>query len=241
MSTDLKSNRAVKSGFAHEANEKVQSKYDVEQAQEALQWISDLTGENFDTSGQKDNFYQQLKDGNKLCQNMAKVEISETDRGKPALQFEGYRTPHSHGPDPEKFAVEKVVVDMKKRCEHQLPYAAFQASSQVVTDPQMTVAIPSFESLRSTLYRYKGNKNEPPTPTSWRNLCIPDKYGKLRIGENFLQVQSSGYVVLGTEHGLRFLFNATEVHVDGNFKVAPTSQAGGTPSYRIILIFRSIL
>ncbi|CAF0756481.1 unnamed protein product [Didymodactylos carnosus] len=169
---------------------------------------------------------------------MAKVEISETGRGKQAVQFEG--TPHSHGPDPEKLAVEKFVVDMKKRCEHQLPYAAFQASSQIVTDPQIAAAIPSFESLRSTLYRHKGNKNESPTPTSWRNLCIPDKYGKLRTGENFLQIQNSGYVLLTREHGLRFLFNATEVHVDGNFKVVPTSQAGGTPFYRIILIFRSI-
>ncbi|CAF4504325.1 unnamed protein product [Didymodactylos carnosus] len=207
---------------------------------------------------------------------MAKVEISETGRRKPAAQFEGYsyrierhqtesiswkcreygcpgrlntlkdytkpdlRTPHLHGPDPEKLAVEKVVVDMRKRCEHQLPYAAFQAFSQLVTDPQIAAAIPSFESLRSTLYRHKGNKNEPPTPTSLRNLCIPDKYGKLCTGENFLQIQSSGYVVLATEHGLRLSFNATEVHVDGNFKVAPTSQAGGTPFYTIILIFRSI-
>ncbi|CAF0951068.1 unnamed protein product, partial [Didymodactylos carnosus] len=93
-----------------------------------------------------------------------------------------------HGPDPEKLAVEKVVVDMRKRCEHQLSYAAFQASSQVVTDPQIAAAIPSFESLRSTLYRHKGNKNEPPTPTSLR---IPDEYGKLCTGENFLQIQSS--------------------------------------------------
>ncbi|CAF1276033.1 unnamed protein product [Didymodactylos carnosus] len=84
----------------------------------------------------------------------------------------------------KKLVVEKVVVDMKKRCEHQLPYAAFQASSQVVTDPQIAAAIPSFESLRSTLYRQKGNKNEPLTPTSLRNLCIPDKYGKLCTGEN---------------------------------------------------------
>ncbi|CAF0760132.1 unnamed protein product [Didymodactylos carnosus] len=115
---------------------------------------------------------------------MAKVEIFETDRGKQAVQFEGYRTPHSYDPDPEK-----VVVDMKKRCDHQLPYAAFQASSQVVTDPQIAAAIPSFESLRSTLYRHKGNKNELPTPTSLRNLCILDKYGKLCTGENFLYSQ----------------------------------------------------
>ncbi|CAF0997166.1 unnamed protein product, partial [Didymodactylos carnosus] len=67
--------------------------------------------------------------------------LNTKDHIKPDL-----RTSHLPDPDPEKLAVEKVV-DMKKRCEHQLPYAAFQASSQVITDPQIAAAILSFESL----------------------------------------------------------------------------------------------
>ncbi|CAF1009900.1 unnamed protein product, partial [Didymodactylos carnosus] len=87
-------------------------------------------------------------------------------------------TPHSHGPNLEKLAAEKVIADMKKRCERQLPYAAFQPSSHVVTDSQIA---------------------EPPRPTSLQNLGIPDKYGKLCTGESLLQVQSS---VLDFETGL---------------------------------------
>ncbi|CAF5163170.1 unnamed protein product, partial [Rotaria magnacalcarata] len=48
----------------------IQSKYDVAQAQEALQWISEMIDEQFDTSGDMNNVYQQLRDGRKLCQLM---------------------------------------------------------------------------------------------------------------------------------------------------------------------------
>ncbi|CAF0739735.1 unnamed protein product [Rotaria sordida] len=65
--------RAQKSGFAHVAWEKVQSKYDVVQAYEALEWIKEMIGEQFDTSGDMDNVYNQLKDGRKLCQLMNSI------------------------------------------------------------------------------------------------------------------------------------------------------------------------
>ncbi len=48
-------------------NEQIQSKYDVSQAHEALQWISEMIGEKFDTNGDMDNVYNQLRDGRKLC------------------------------------------------------------------------------------------------------------------------------------------------------------------------------
>ena len=79
--------RAPKTGFAYDAWEKVrfklmdfysvtfdyvlfiqiQSKYDVSQAHEALEWICEMIGEQFDTSGDMDNVYNQLRDGRKLC------------------------------------------------------------------------------------------------------------------------------------------------------------------------------
>jgi hypothetical protein len=63
------SNRADKSGFAKEAHEKVLAKYDAKQAQEALEWIREtLEGEEeFDTNGEMDNFFNQLRDGQRLC------------------------------------------------------------------------------------------------------------------------------------------------------------------------------
>jgi hypothetical protein len=43
--------RAAKSGFAREAHEKVLAKYDVNQANIILDWISKTIEEEFDTSG----------------------------------------------------------------------------------------------------------------------------------------------------------------------------------------------
>jgi len=59
--------RATKSGFAAEAQRKILSKYNEDHAQEVLEWIKLITSENFDTSGDIDNFYEVLKDGTILC------------------------------------------------------------------------------------------------------------------------------------------------------------------------------
>lgn len=63
-------NRTEKHGLSKEAHEKIQSKYDVAQAHEALEWLSEMIGEQFDTNGDMDNVFNQLKDGRKLCQLM---------------------------------------------------------------------------------------------------------------------------------------------------------------------------
>ncbi|KAI3475295.1 hypothetical protein L1887_63339 [Cichorium endivia] len=64
----MSENRAEKAGFAKEAQNKINSKYDPALAEELLVWIGEITGEQFEsTSGEQDNFYQILKDGTVLC------------------------------------------------------------------------------------------------------------------------------------------------------------------------------
>lgn len=63
----MSSNRAAKSGFAAEAQKKINSKYSEELAQECLEWIKEITGEPINTSGDMDNFFEVLKDGVLLC------------------------------------------------------------------------------------------------------------------------------------------------------------------------------
>lgn len=60
-------NRAAKSGFAAEAQRKINSKYSEELAFECLEWIKEITGEPINTSGDMDNFFEVLKDGVLLC------------------------------------------------------------------------------------------------------------------------------------------------------------------------------
>ncbi|MDN4175954.1 hypothetical protein QWY28_23620, partial [Nocardioides sp. SOB77] len=63
----MATNRATKSGFAAEAQKKVNAKYSEELASESLEWINRVTGENVNTAGDMDNFYEVLKDGTLLC------------------------------------------------------------------------------------------------------------------------------------------------------------------------------
>lgn len=63
----MATNRATKSGFAAEAQRKINSKYSEELAQESLEWIKVITQEDFSVSGDMDNFYEVLKDGTLLC------------------------------------------------------------------------------------------------------------------------------------------------------------------------------
>jgi len=61
-------NRATKSGLAAEAHSKIQSKYDTALASQTLIWMKDVMAlEDIDTSGDREPFYQLLKDGQVLC------------------------------------------------------------------------------------------------------------------------------------------------------------------------------
>jgi len=65
----MSENRATKSGLAAEAHNKIQSKYDPALASQLLEWIKDVMGSDvdLDTSGDRETFYRQLKDGQILC------------------------------------------------------------------------------------------------------------------------------------------------------------------------------
>jgi hypothetical protein len=45
----------------------IDSKYNPELAAQVLEWIASVTGEQLDTSGDRDSFVEQLKDGRVLC------------------------------------------------------------------------------------------------------------------------------------------------------------------------------
>ena len=66
--------RAAKSGFAREAQEKIDSKYSESDAREVLEWARFLTGQPENTSGDQDNVYNVLRDGTLLCEVMNAVQ-----------------------------------------------------------------------------------------------------------------------------------------------------------------------
>ncbi|KAK4876728.1 hypothetical protein RN001_009234 [Aquatica leii] len=67
ISAKMANNRATKSGFAAEAQRKINAKYSDELAQESLEWVKEILGDDINVAGDMDNFYEVLKDGQVLC------------------------------------------------------------------------------------------------------------------------------------------------------------------------------
>ncbi|VDM19077.1 unnamed protein product [Wuchereria bancrofti] len=67
LHSDIMTERATKSGLALEAQRKIHEKYDSELAGQLLEWVAQLTGKSFSTSGDVNNFLEIFKDGTALC------------------------------------------------------------------------------------------------------------------------------------------------------------------------------
>uniref|UniRef100_A0A914CUG4 Calponin-homology (CH) domain-containing protein n=1 Tax=Acrobeloides nanus TaxID=290746 RepID=A0A914CUG4_9BILA len=84
------SERATKSGIALEAQRKIHGKYDPQLAQQILEWVVDVSGQQINTSGDVDNFLSTLKDGTVLC-NLANAlspdEIKKINNTKMAFKL----------------------------------------------------------------------------------------------------------------------------------------------------------
>jgi len=65
--TKMAQNRATKSGFAAEAHSKMNAKYDPELSSQLLEWMKEVTNEDIPINGDKQAFYETLKDGQLLC------------------------------------------------------------------------------------------------------------------------------------------------------------------------------
>jgi len=68
--------RAAKSGFAAQAQAKLNSKYSESYAQEVLEWMRKLTGEPSNVSGDPENVYELLRDGTLLCRSVTRCKFN---------------------------------------------------------------------------------------------------------------------------------------------------------------------
>ncbi|KAH9508986.1 hypothetical protein Btru_048472 [Bulinus truncatus] len=83
--------RAAKSGIALEAQQKMESKWENDRAQVAIEWVGQRIGEHFSTDGSKESVYSLLKDGMVLAKLANWVKPGSVSAAKmskvPSLAF----------------------------------------------------------------------------------------------------------------------------------------------------------
>ncbi|WKX89057.1 hypothetical protein Q1695_008590 [Nippostrongylus brasiliensis] len=75
-------------GMAGRALDKQANKFNYEEAENLLEWIKTVTGDDFDTTGSPENFREQLRDGQRLCKLLNTIQAGTVKKiMKPISNF----------------------------------------------------------------------------------------------------------------------------------------------------------
>ncbi len=80
--------------------------------------------------------------------------------------------------------------------------------------------LPTFSSLRSSLYR-KRHQRLPPLPRSVDDLSFDGDWSKTLNGEDFMLGSRDGVFLFSTSNNLAILAEASTLYMDGTFQICP--------------------
>lgn len=152
-------------------------------------------------------------------------EARATSEGSSAV----VRKEHDHPPNPAGTATQEAIANMRKRARDESTPITSIYDDQLVeisledhADDALS-QLPSFESLRSTLYRSR-HEAIPSLPTTRRDVTFPDRYTKTLSGEDFLYVNDGDddkIVIFTTDENIKLMSEAQAFYMDGTFSTCP--------------------
>ena len=152
-------------------------------------------------------------------------EARATSEGSSAV----VRKEHDHPPNPAETTTQEAIANMRKRARDESTPITSIYDDQLVevsledhADDALS-QLPSFESLRSTLYRSR-HEAIPSLPTTRRDVTFPDRYTKTLSGEDFLYVNDGDddkIVIFTTDENIRLMSEAQAFYMDGTFSTCP--------------------
>jgi len=122
--------------------------------------------------------------------------------------------------------VEIVKEQMKKRArEESTPVPriyrdGLQQVTQESNRESVVPLLPTFSSLRSSLYR-KRHQRLPPLPRSVDDLSFDGDWSKILNGEDFVLGSRDGVFLFSTSNNLVILAEASTLYMDGTFQICP--------------------
>lgn len=134
---------------------------------------------------------------------------------------------HNHAPDAQSVSVRETLTDLKARAVTSQETPSLVVANVIANRTQVAKAgLPKEKHLKKTVRRTPKKHNIlPTTPSSLKDLIIPESFQKLNDGRKFLFFDSGQeterILIFSTERNLDLLERATVWHIDGTFSAAP--------------------
>ena len=134
---------------------------------------------------------------------------------------------HVHAQSPTKVEKKVLVNDIKDHARNSLNTVRdIIAINTQNTSNHVKASFPKISSIQNNICKIRKKANmESPTPKTYQDLIIPEKYRKLPNGEDFILHDNNNnikrIIIFGTKGNLKLLSDSRHWYCDGTFKASP--------------------
>ncbi|XP_046575249.1 uncharacterized protein LOC124283263 [Haliotis rubra] len=150
--------------------------------------------------------------------------IIKTCTGRCSTVGDFFRTQTEHNHAPDDGPKQRFVSELRKRAREETTQMQTLYTEQLAVEEEDNLhVLPSFTSVRSSLYRHR-RKTMPALPTTLREVDLEDSWTETSNGRRFLLLsdgEQDKILVFSTTEQLQVLQTADTIYMDGTFTACP--------------------